>query len=160
MKIEKDRVVGFDFVLSDEEDNIMDSSDDEGPLFYLHGQGQIVPGLEKALVGKTVGDTVHVKVDPVDGYGEIDPDLVRAVPHSDFEELGEDLEVGMQFEAESEDGPLIVTVTEIDGDQVTVDANHPLAGMTLNFDVTVTTVREATPEELEHGHPHEDGHHH
>ncbi len=160
MNVDNNRVVGIDYVVSDVEDNIIDSSDDDGPLFFLYGHGEIVPGLERALHGKEIGDTVHVKVGPDDGYGQTDPTLIRTVAASEFEELGEDLEVGMQFEADTEGGPLVVTVTDLDGDEVTVDANHPLAGMTLNFDVTITSLRESTPEEREHGHAHEGDHHH
>jgi len=159
LNIDTNRVVGIDYVVSDVEDNIIDSSDDGGPLFFLYGQGEIVPGLERALHGKQIGDTVHVKVGPEDGYGEIDPELIRTVAVADFEGLDEELEVGMELDAETEGGPLVVTVTDIEGDEVTVDANHPLAGMTLNFDVTITSVRDSTPEEREHGHAHEGDHH-
>jgi FKBP-type peptidyl-prolyl cis-trans isomerase SlyD len=114
--------------------------------------GNIIPGLEAALVGKSVGDKFNVSIEPAQAYGEIDPEMVQVVSKRMFEDM--ELEVGMQFHADVSHGSGIITVTEIDGDDVTVDGNHPLAGETLIFDVEVIDVRPATADELAHGHVH------
>lgn len=152
MIVEKDRVVSIDYTLRDNNGNLIDSSEGSDPLEYLHGNGNIIPGLEKELAGKKAGDKLICSIAAADAYGERDDSLIFKVNKSEFE--GADVEVGMQFEAHGEDGAQIVTVVGIEGDEVTIDANHPLAGETLNFDVKVVDVREATPEELEHGHVH------
>ncbi|HET9933519.1 MAG TPA: peptidylprolyl isomerase, partial [Polyangiaceae bacterium] len=126
-------------------------------LSYLHGFGNIVPGLEKALEGKGVGDALKVVVAPDDAYGERDEKLVQAVPRDEFPD-GE-IAVGMRFRADSPSGSKVLTVVALNDSEVTVDANHPLAGCTLSFDVKVRGIRDATQEELDHGHVH-DGHHH
>ncbi len=150
MVIEKDRVVSIEYTLKNDEGEIIDSSEGE-PLVYLHGNANIIPGLEKHLDGKTNGDDVACSVPPADAYGEYDDNLVFQVPKDRFKDFPE-LEVGTQFR--TDEGPGILTVTAIEGDQVTVDANHPLAGDTLHFAVKVLDVREATAEELSHGHVH------
>ena len=152
MIIEKDRVVSIDYTLRDNNGNLIDSSEGSDPLEYLHGNGNIIPGLEKALAGKKAGDKLTCSIAAADAYGERDDSLIFKVNKSEFE--GADIEVGMQFEAHGEEGAQIVTVEGIEGEEVTIDANHPLAGETLNFDVKVVDVREATSEELEHGHVH------
>jgi len=152
MIIEKDRVVSIDYTLRDNSGNLIDSSEGSDPLEYLHGNGNIIPGLEKALAGKKAGDKLTCSIAAADAYGERDDSLIFKVNKSEFE--GADIEVGMQFEAHGEEGAQIVTVVGIEGEEVTIDANHPLAGETLNFDVKVVDVREATSEELEHGHVH------
>ncbi|HEY4612916.1 MAG TPA: peptidylprolyl isomerase, partial [Bacteroidota bacterium] len=133
-----------------------DSSEGQEPLTYLHGAGNIIPGLENTLEGKKIGDAVKVSVAPGEGYGEWDKQKIAEVPKKQFAGVGK-LEVGMQFTADSNNGEQIVTITKIAGDKVTVDANHPLAGKTLNFDVKVVEVRAATAEELSHGHVHGPG---
>ncbi len=160
MQVAKNKVVGIDYKLTDGTGKMIDSSDNHGPLFYIQGTGSLIPGLETALEGKKAGDNLKVAIAAKDGYGERNDSLCQNVPRAQFEST-EGLELGMQFEVETEQGELVVTVTKIEGDTVTVDGNHPLAGMDLNFDVTVKEVREASAEELAHGHVHgEHGHHH
>lgn len=161
MRIESRKVAIIEYTLTDSDGNVIDSSKEDGPLTYLHGFGNIVPGLETALEGKTVGDKLEVEVAPEDGYGDRDESLVQAIPRSRFPAV--DIEVGAQFHAESDGHAHVVTIVGVTPDEVTVDANHPLAGETLHFDVTVTGVRDATEEELAHGHVHDgdhDHHHH
>lgn len=160
MQISANKVVAIDYTLTDDQGSVIDSSEGRGPLAYLQGHGNIIPGLENALEGKAVGDAMKVTVAPADGYGERDDSLTQAVPRNMFENADE-IQVGMQFQTSSEQGMHIVTVTEIDPENVTVDANHPLAGQTLNFDVTIVEVRDASEEELAHGHVHgPEGHEH
>lgn len=156
MQIEEGTVVSMDYALKDDEGTLLDQSQPGQPLVYLHGHRNIIPGLESALVGKAVGDTVEVRVSPVDGYGVPNPALEQVVPKDRFQGV-EDLQVGMQFQANTEQGPISVRVVNVDGDSVTVDGNHPLAGKHLNFNVTVQEVRSATEEELAHGHIHQGG---
>jgi FKBP-type peptidyl-prolyl cis-trans isomerase SlyD len=153
MVIEKDRVVSIDYKLRDSKGEVIDASEASEPLIYLHGNNNIIAGLEKHLMGKTTGDEVACVVSAKEGYGERDESLVFKVSKSDFGE-GAAIELGMQFEAHGEEGAQIVTVMAIEGDQVTIDANHPLAGEELHFTVKVVDVREATAEELQHGHVH------
>lgn len=152
MNIEKDRVVSIDYELKDSEGTLIDRSESE-PLTYLHGNDNIIPGLERQLEGKKAGDRLAVTVAPADGYGDRDEELIFAVSKSDFAEPDK-VEVGMQFQAHQEGSVNIVTVVGVTDDEVKVDANHPLAGKTLHFDVAVKEVREASIEELEHGHVH------
>lgn len=158
MQVEARKVITIDYTLTDEEGEVLDSSEDDGPLEYLHGFGNIIPGLEAALEGKEPGQKLQVTVSPEKGYGERDESLVQSVPRSRFPN-GE-IEVGMRFSAETEDSSRLLTVVAVDKQQVTVDGNHPLAGQTLSFDVTVREVRDATEEEIEHGHVHQAGDHH
>ncbi|WP_308389597.1 peptidylprolyl isomerase [Acidithiobacillus sp. AMEEHan] len=153
MKIAKDTVVTLDYTLTDEDGEILDSSEGDEPLVYLHGHGDIVPGLERALNGHQVGDQVEVDVSPEDGYGDWDEDLVDVVGKEDFDDP-EELEVGAQFEVDTDEGVRIATVIEMEGEDITVDLNHPLAGMNLHFAVKVLDVRAASSEELAHGHVH------
>ena len=153
MVIEKDRVVSIDYKFQNSTGEVIDASEASEPLIYLHGNNNIIVGLEKQLLGKTTGDELSCVVPAKEGYGERDEALVFKVSTSDFGE-GAAIETGMQFEAHGEDGAQIVTVMGIEGDQVTVDANHPLAGEELHFTVKVVDVREATEEELKHGHVH------
>ena len=147
-------VVSMHYKLTDDDDNVLDSSDGSDPLAYLHGSGSIIPGLEKALVGKIEGDALKVKVEPADGYGEVNPELVQAVNRSAFQGV-DSIEPGMAFEAQAPDGSMQrILVKAIDGDEITIDANHPLAGIVLTFDVQIVGVREATEEEVSHGHAH------
>jgi len=161
MQVANNSVVTIDYTLTDPQGKVIDSSEGKQPLPYLHGAGNIIPGLERELTGKAAGDKVKVVVQPQDGYGVRDDKLVQVVPVAAFQGVGQ-IQAGMQFRAQGPQGQMqVVTVTKVEGDNVTVDGNHPLAGITLNFDVTIKTVRPATPEELEHGHVHgPDGHHH
>lgn len=153
MVIEKDRVVTIDYELKDAGGEVLDSSGGAEPLVYLHGNENIIPGLERQLAGKKAGDSVSCVVPAGEAYGERDDALVFEVPKSQFGD-GAEIEIGMQFQAHGEDGARIVTVLGIDGDKVKLDANHPLAGEELHFSVKIVDVREATAEELEHGHIH------
>jgi len=152
MEIQKDRVVSIDYMLKDDQGMMIDRSEGE-PLVYLHGNDNIIPGLEKHLVGKKAGDKVNCVIAPADAYGEHDEEMVFTVSKKDFAE-SDKIEIGMQFQAQEEGGMRVVTVVGVEGDEVKIDANHPLAGKSLHFDVTVQEVREATAEELEHGHVH------
>jgi FKBP-type peptidyl-prolyl cis-trans isomerases 2 len=153
MVIEKDRVVTIDYKLHDSEGELIDASEEGDPLIYLHGNQNIIPGLEKHLAGKKPGDSVTCVIPATEAYGERDESLVFKVARTEFGD-GAEIEVGMQFEARGEDGSQLVTVAGIEGDEVTIDANHPLAGEELHFAVKVVEVREATAEELAHGHIH------
>ena len=147
-------VVSMHYTLTDEQGKVLDSSEGAEPLSYLHGAGNIIPGLEKALVGKVADDALKVTVAPSDGYGEVVPELIQKVDKAAFEGV-ETLEPGMAFEAEGPAGEVQrVVITEVEGNEVTVDGNHPLAGVTLNFDVKIVNVRDATEEEIAHGHVH------
>ena len=160
MNVAQDKVVLIHYTLKNDEGAVIDSSSGGQPLAYIHGQGNIIPGLEKALEGKTTGDKVNVKVDPAEGYGVRDDSLVQQVPRRAFGGVS-NIQPGMQFHAQTSQGHTrVVTVTGIKGDMVTVDGNHPLAGENLNFDVEITEVRDATEEELAHGHVHGPGGHH
>jgi FKBP-type peptidyl-prolyl cis-trans isomerase SlyD len=159
MQIANDTAVWLQYTLRNDAGEILDASEDNEPLVYIHGQGDIVPGLEKALDGKAAGNKFKVSVSPEEGYGVRTNDKVQTVPRSAFEDDAE-IEPGTQFQAEGPDGVSIVTVVEVSAEEVTIDANHPLAGENLHFEIEVVKVRSATAEELEHGHVHEDGHHH
>jgi FKBP-type peptidyl-prolyl cis-trans isomerase SlyD len=159
MLIAQDKVVLIHYTLTNDAGETIDSSSGGDPLAYIHGQGNLIPGLEKALEGKQAGDKLNVKVGPAEGYGVRDDKLLQQVPKRQFG--GANLQPGMQFHAQTSQGHArVVTVVRIQGDMVTVDGNHPLAGENLNFDVEVTEVRDATQEELEHGHVHGPGGHH
>lgn len=154
------RCVAFiHYTLTNDAGEVLDSSSGGEPLAYLHGASNIIPGLEKALEGKQPGDKLTVKVSPDEGYGVRDESLVQQVPRRAFQGVS-DLKPGMRFHSESNHGPVLVTITQVLGDMVTVDGNHALAGETLNFEVEVTQVRDATLEELTHGHVHGAGGHH
>lgn len=158
MKIANGTVVGIDYTLHLGDGEIVDRSEGE-PLAYIHGEGQIVPGLEQALAGLDVGDQRQVVVEPADGYGEHDARGVQEVSREAFPE-DFDPKVGMQLVAEAPSGePVQFIVKEVRSDTVLVDFNHPLAGRTLHFDITVREVREATEEEKVHGHAHGPGGH-
>ncbi|HZH78194.1 MAG TPA: peptidylprolyl isomerase [Archangium sp.] len=160
MEITKDRVVSIEYKLHLGDGNLIDESDPGDPLVYLHGYEEIVPGLENALAGKKAGDSLKVQVKPEDGYGEYDPDGVEEVPREEFPPDME-LEEGGVVTATDEDGDDVeFLVKKLNEKTVVVDFNHPLAGKTLHFEVTVREVRAATAEELEHGHAHAPGHEH
>jgi len=158
MQIEARKVVTLNYTLTDNEGNVIDQSND-GSFAYLHGASNIIPGLENALTGKSAGDSLNVAVEPAEAYGERDPSKTQAVPRNMFPE-DTDIAVGMQFHAQGPGGEtLVVTVADVAEDTVTVDGNHPLAGMQLNFAVEVMDVRDASAEELDHGHVHGPGGH-
>ncbi|MHB8258378.1 MAG: FKBP-type peptidyl-prolyl cis-trans isomerase [Acidiferrobacterales bacterium] len=159
MQIAKGTVVSINYTLTDDANNVIDSSAGGEPLAYIHGADNIIPGLEKALAGKTAGDRLEVSVAPQEAYGLRDEALAQVIPRDRFESA-QDIEIGMQFQTPTSDGVSVVTVTGVDNENVTVDANHPLAGMTLHFSVEVVAVRSATSEELDHGHVHGPGGHH
>ena len=159
MEITKNSVVSFDYTLRNDAGEIIDTSEGSEPLMYLHGHGNIVVGLEKAMEGKKTGDHFSATVTPEEGYGHSREELIQTVPRSAFEGV-DNIEPGMQFQAESNVGPMNVVVTEVTEETVSVDGNHPLAGQTLNFVVEITDVRAATEDELSHGHAHGAGGHH
>jgi FKBP-type peptidyl-prolyl cis-trans isomerase SlyD len=160
MQAEANKVVSIDYTLTGPDGKVIDSSKGNEPLPYLHGAGNIVPGLEAALNGKQKGDAVKVTVQPDQAYGQRDEGLIQEVPRNKFP-ANADIKPGMQFQANTPQGARIVSVVSADANNVKIDANHPLAGMPLTFDVTVMDVRDATPEEISHGHVHgPSGHHH
>ena len=158
MKIAKERVVLFHYTLKNDEGEVLDTSEGEAPMAYLHGELNIVEGLEKAMEGKEAGDKFDVSVEPAEAYGEYDESLVQPIPKEQFGD--HPVEAGAQFHAETAIGPRVVTVITIEDDQVVIDANHALAGENLHFNIEVVEVREATKEELDHGHVHGPGGHH
>ena len=155
MQITKDKVAAIHYTLRDSSGNILDSSQGRDPLYYLHGAQNLIPGMEEGLEGRQPGDHFQLYVSPDKGYGTRDPRLIEVVPRQAFG--SQNIEVGMQFQ--TNDGQ-VVTVTDVNPDSVTVDANHPLADQDLHFDVEVIAVRDATLDELSHGHVHGPGGHH
>jgi FKBP-type peptidyl-prolyl cis-trans isomerase SlyD len=155
MQIADNTVAELNYSLS-VDGQVVDESEEGHPLAYLHGNGNIISGLEKALTGKSTGDKLSVTLEPNDAYGEFDETLVLKVDRSQFSGV-DNVEVGMQFEAEFPDGTQVATIQAIDGHEITIDGNHPLAGETLTFDVEVAGVRAATEEELVHRHVHGHG---
>lgn len=150
--IAKDTAVRFNYILKDENGNVIDQSQGE-PLAYLHGHNNIIPGLEKELEGKSAGDSLTAVIEPADAYGEYQEQAVQQVPRANFQGV-DNIQPGMQFQSEAEGQVMLVTVTDVNDDTVTVDANHPLAGKKLSFDVEIVEVRAATEDELNHGHVH------
>lgn len=150
MKIDNECVVSFHFTLKNDEGKILSSSEGQDPLSYLHGAGNMVPGLEKEMAGKTINDKFSVSITPAEGYGEYNDDLIQKFSRDMFEGTDK-IEVGMSFHTQTEHGKQAVSVIGFDENTVTVDGNHPLAGAVLHFDLEVTGVREATDEEIEHG---------
>jgi FKBP-type peptidyl-prolyl cis-trans isomerase SlyD len=159
MQIAQDAVVSIHYTLTNDKNETLDSSAGGAPLVYLHGNGNLIPGLESALNGKEAGTKLSVKIAPADAYGEFDKNLIQKVPRRSFKGIA-NVKAGMQFQMQTSAGQRTVTVTNVQGDMVTVDGNHALAGQNLNFEVEVTEVREATEEELAHGHVHGPGGHH
>jgi FKBP-type peptidyl-prolyl cis-trans isomerase SlyD len=160
MQISKNNVVTLNYTLKNDQGETLDESQDNS-FVYLHGSGGIIPGLEGQLEGKSAGDSFSTHIEPEDGYGIRDDSMIQVVARDMFES-DHPVEEGTQFHAESPEGEkLTVTVTKVDADKITVDGNHPLAGIALNFDIKIAEVREASAEEIEHGHVHgPDGHHH
>jgi FKBP-type peptidyl-prolyl cis-trans isomerase SlyD len=159
MSITRDQVVSIHYTLKNDAGEVLDHSADGEPLTYLHGHGNLIPGLERELAGKNAGDKLQVTIAPADAYGEYDPQLVQRVARRSLKGLA-DIRIGMRLQAQSGHGARAVTVTQIVGDMVTLDGNHPLAGNTLHFEVEVAEVRAATEAELSHGHVHGPGGHH
>lgn len=153
MKIERGRVVSVHYTLRDEGGAMIESSDGREPLAYLHGYGQLIPGLEKALDGSSAGERKAVTVPPRDAYGDKDENAVIRASKDDFP-TGLELAPGVEVQADTPDGPITFMVLAIEGNEAVLDANHPLAGKTLTFDVEVIDVREASAEEIAHGHVH------
>jgi len=156
MKISNNAVVTIDYTLKNTNGETLDSSEGADPLDYLHGAGNIIPGLEKSLEGKETGDDVSAVVSPEEGYGLRDDALMQSVPRSAFGDV-KDIQVGMRFTAQTDQGPVSVAIAAVDEENVVVDRNHPLAGQELHFEVSVTNVRAATAEEIDHGHVHQEG---
>ncbi|GAB1255753.1 FKBP-type peptidyl-prolyl cis-trans isomerase [Aurantivibrio plasticivorans] len=147
-------VVSMHYTLKNDEGEVIDTSEGRDPLNYLHGSGNIIPGLENALVGKTTGDKLDVRVEAAEGYGEVVPELVQTIDKSLFQGVDK-VEEGMTFNAQGPNGQVQqVVVKAVEGDEVTIDANHPLAGVALNFSVEIMQIREASEEEVAHGHAH------
>ncbi len=158
MLISNEKVVAIHYTLTNDQGQVLDSSEGRDPLAYIHGAGSIIPGLERALEGKDVGDTLAVVIPPEEGYGRRNEELVQTIAMSNFEDPSQ-VKLGVRFQVQTPEAAYLATVTQIVGDQVTIDMNHPLADETLHFDVNVVEVREATEEELEHGHVHAPGEH-
>jgi len=159
MQIAKNKVAVIEYTLKNNDGEVLDTSEGGEPMAYIQGVGNLIPGLEDALEGKAVGDDVQVTIPPEKAYGIQNDELVQVVERGVFQGV-DDLQVGMQFQAQSDEGVQVIWIAEIDGDKVTIDGNHPLAGETLNFDVKVVEVRDASAEELDHGHVHGPGGHH
>jgi len=153
MQVADNMAVSIHYTLTNDEGEVIDSSEGNEPLMYLHGGGNIISGLEKALHGKAVGEKFNVRIDAEDAYGEFMDDRVQVISRDMFEGVDE-IEVGMQFHADVSSGPGVITVVNVDGDDITIDGNHPLAGMPLTFAVEVIEIRPASREELAHGHIH------
>ncbi|MCB1316186.1 MAG: peptidylprolyl isomerase [Leptospiraceae bacterium] len=160
MQVAKDKVVSIHYTLTSGEGNVIDSSDKREPFAYLHGSGMIIPGLETALEGASAGDNMQVDIKSDDAYGPVDESLRFSMEREQFGDQSANLQPGMQFQARTPEGVHQFTIIDVQDQQVAVDGNHPLAGMDLHFDVNVIEVREATQQELEHGHVHLDGHDH
>jgi len=147
MQVSNNSVVSIHYTLKDETGEVLDTSEGREPLDYIHGSGQIIPGLENALEGKSRGEDLSVVIEPENGYGVRDETLVHEVPRSDFD-TSDEIEVGMQFRVGEEGGTAVMMVAGVDDETVTLDGNHPLAGVTLSFDVSIAGVREATEDEI------------
>lgn len=159
MQVADNTAVSIHYTLTNDQGEVLDSSNGGDALVYLHGSGNIISGLEAALLGKKVGDKFNVRIAPEDAYGVVTEDMVQVISKEMFEGIDQ-IEVGMQFHADVSYGSGVVTVVNIDGDNVTIDGNHPLAGEALTFDVEIIDIRPATKEELDHGHIHGAGCHH
>ena len=158
MKIDANKVVAINYTLKSDDGTVLDSSEGKSPLPYIQGTGQLIPGLEKELEGKEVGEKMDIVIAPAEAYGEVNKEMVFDVSKEGFRG-NEELKVGMQVEVEMDKGKSIAAGTKIEDDNVTLDLNHPLAGMTLHFNVEIMEVRKASEEELSHGHVHGPGGH-
>jgi len=153
MQIDNDHVVTLSYKLTNQEGDVLDQSSEDQPLQYLHGHKNIIPGLEEALTEKSQGEEVNVDIPADKAYGQHDPNMIQDVPRTQFEGV-DSIEEGMRFQAQTSQGPIPVVVKGVGEENVTLDANHPLAGQDLHFDVKIEEVRPATQEELDHGHVH------
>jgi len=152
--VRKDRVISLNFTLKDEHGELLDQSQKDEPLQYLHGVNDVIPGLEKALEGQILGEKVRVVIPPAEAYGEYEVSLVDEVSRQQFPGI-DNIQPGMQFQTQLDDGAaMVIHVTSVDGDIVVVDGNHPLAGLTLVFDVEIVDIRQASEDEIAHGHVH------
>ena len=156
MTIQLKSIVAIHYTLKDDRGVVLDASADDQPLVYLHGAGTIIPGLEKELFGKQAGDSFEATISPDQAYGDHHAEMVQTVPLDAFKEE-QTLEIGMSFSGNTPEGPINVVITDIQDGMATLDANHPMAGKTLHFAVDIDSVREATEEELMHGHAHKPG---
>jgi FKBP-type peptidyl-prolyl cis-trans isomerase SlyD len=156
MQVADNMAVSIHYTLTNDDGEVIDSSIGAEPLVYLHGLGNIISGLEQALNGKAVGESFDVRLEAKDAYGEFMDDRVQIIAREMFEGI-DHIEVGMQFHADVSDGPGIVTVVSVEGDEITIDGNHPLAGVPLTFAVEIIDIRAATADELHHGHIHGTG---
>ncbi len=159
MQVADNMAVSIHYTLTNDEGEVLDSSIGDEALIYLHGTGNIIPGLEDALKGKAVGDKFNVRIPAEDAYGELSDEMIQVISREMFEGIDE-IELGMQFHADVGSGSGEVTIVKIEGDDITIDGNHPLAGVALTFAVEVMAVRPATTEEATHGHIHGAGCHH
>jgi FKBP-type peptidyl-prolyl cis-trans isomerase SlyD len=159
MQVADNMAVSIHYTLTNDDGEVLDTSIGDEPLVYLHGVGNIIPGLENALHGKVAGDKFNVRIAPEDAYGELMEEMIQVISRDMFEGI-DNIEVGMQFNADVSSGSGVVTVVNIEDDDITIDGNHPLAGLALTFDVEVIEVRAATEEEVTHGHIHGAGCHH
>jgi FKBP-type peptidyl-prolyl cis-trans isomerase SlyD len=156
MNIEDKKVVTFHYTLSDEQGEQLESSREGDPMTYLQGAGNIIPGLEKAMLGKAAGDRFEVNVKPAEAYGERNESAIQRIPAKHFKQAGR-LQPGQVVVMQTQQGPRQLTVVKVGRFNVDVDTNHPMAGLSLTFDVEVTDVRDATGEEVSHGHVHGPG---
>ncbi len=162
MKVEDQKVVGIEYTLKNTEGEVIDSNSGEDLLHFIQGSGNIVPGLERAMAGRTEGDRFEVRIVAADGYGEYDEERIRRIPRARIKNLGA-VEEGMTLQMRGPHGEEMLTVTSVSEEEIVADGNHPLAGQDLHFTIRVAEIRDATSEELEHGHVHEHGghgHHH
>lgn len=158
MKISNNKIISLAYTLKNDNEETLDQADKDHPFLYMHGAGGIIKGLENALEEKSVSDSFKLIVAPEDAYGERDTNLTEAVPRTMFDGIAEsELVAGAQFHAETAQGTQVISIADVEGDIIKIDANHPLAGETLHFDVAVLDIRDATEEEIAHGHPHMEG---
>jgi FKBP-type peptidyl-prolyl cis-trans isomerase SlyD len=161
MSISENKVVSMSYTLTNDQGQVLDQADAQNPFMYLHGAQNIIPTLENALTGKSIGDTLQIHIPAVDAYGERHQELIQAVPREAFQGVpAEHLVVGSHLQAQTDEGVRVVTVAAVDDQNVTIDGNHPMAGIDLNFDVKVVGIRDASAEEVAHGHVHTPGMHH
>ncbi len=158
MNITTNKIASLAYTLKNDDGEILDKADENNPFLYMHGTGGIIKGLENALNEKSVNDSFSLIFAPDEAYGERDEKLTESVPRTMFEGIpDEEMVAGAQFHAQTEQGTQVIVIADVDGDTVKIDANHPLAGQTLHFDVAVLDIRDATEEEIAHGHPHTPG---
>ncbi len=161
MSLTKNQVASVAYTLTNSEGQVIDQATKESPMMFIHGVGGMIPGFEKELEGKNIGDSFSIVVEPADAYGERNDALTQDVSREMFAGVpDEQLVTGAQFQAQTDAGVEIITIAGVEGDTIKIDANHPLAGVTLHFDVEMLDIREATEEELAHGHVHAAGHSH